>query len=76
MFRYPDALKIIEKATRDVEFTNKIDPNCINCIIWTLSRRFQPNILILADCGPEMKVHRSSEIPGCAEINEEGTTGI
>ena len=78
-YRYVQVPRCTEnnrKVTRDVEFTNRVDPNCINCIIWTLSRRFQPNILILAVCGPEMKIHRSSMLPGFAEINKEGTTGI
>ena len=43
-------------------------PNHLKYILWTLSRRIRPNILILAFCGPEIKVRRDSEVPECTEI--------
>ena len=35
----PKCTEINRKATRDIEFTNRMDPNHLKFILWTLSRR-------------------------------------
>ena len=59
------------KGTRDIESTSKVDQNYLKYISCTWSRRFWSNILILLFLGPKMKVHRSSEVPVCTEINKK-----
>ena len=64
------------KSIRDIKSTRKVDQNHLKYILWTLSRRFLPNIPILAIFGPEMKVHMYCEVLGCAEISRNATRDI
>ena len=47
-------------AIRNINFDFLVRPNHLKYILWTLSRRFRPNVMILAILGPEMKVYRYS----------------
>ena len=55
----PICTEISEKATRDIELTSKMNPNDLKCILWTLSRRFWPNLMIFSHFWPKMTVRYS-----------------
>ena len=46
------------KATRDIKLISEMDLNHLKYILWTLGRRFWPNILILAFLGPKSRKSR------------------
>ena len=66
--------EINKKATGDIQSTSKLDQNHFKCKLWTLSRCFWSNIVILVIFRPEMKVHMSSKVPGYTEINKKKAT--
>ena len=53
-----------------------MDQKHLSYNLWTLSLQFGPKILISALFGPEIKVHRSSEVSGYTEINKKVLTYI
>ena len=76
LVRYLDKLELVIKATRDIQSITEVDQNHSNCILWTLSRRFRPNLPILAIFWPIMKVPMSSDVRKSTEINRKATRDI
>ena len=72
----PEYTYINIKATKDAKSTSKIDQNHLKYILWTLFRRFLPNLPILAIFGSEMKVRMYSEVPERTEIDKKATRDI
>ena len=66
----PRCTQINRKAIRDGSKSFRIH------IMDLVSCRLRPNIPVLAFCGPETKVHRSSEVPECTDLNEKATKDI